>query len=223
MDWLEWHSSYEQKPALARRLKLVQAHIWRCVDACPAGAINITSLCSGDGRDLFNVMKDHPRRKDIRALLVEIHPELVEAGRAAYGAAGLSDNVTFINDDAAVVSPYLGRSRADIVMMCGMLGLIRQSEVPKTVHTMRALCREGGHVVWTRRLDNNGLIYFRLFSRLLKSEGFRSSQVSFTSLWLPFFRPKKPLFAVSTHRFTGSPVPLPEQGRLFEVENALVG
>jgi hypothetical protein len=222
VDWFQWHNGYEQYPALVRRLKLVQAQIRRCIDACPAGEIHIVSVCSGDGRDLLGAISEHPRRDDIRALMVELHPGLVDSGKAAFDAAGLSRRITFINDDAASAAPYLGTPRADIVLMCGMLGLVHPSNFPGAVRTMQALCKEGGHVVWTRRLDSNGFQYFRGLNRSLKEEGFRRAQMAFTSVYLPFIRSKDPVFAVSTHRYTGQPVPLPEQGHLFKMQDALV-
>jgi ubiquinone/menaquinone biosynthesis C-methylase UbiE len=222
VDWFQWHNAYEQFPALARRLSLVQAHIRRCIDACPVGEIHIVSVCAGDGRDLLGAISEHPRRDDIRALMVELHPGLVDSGKAAFDAAGLSGRITFINGDAASTAPYLGAPRADILLMCGMLGLVNPSDFPGAVRTMQALCKEGGHVVWTRRLDSNGFKHFRRLNRTLKGEGFRREHLDLTSVYLPFIRPKDPIFAVSTHRHTGQPVPLPEQGHLFKMQDALV-
>lgn len=222
MDWLQWHRAYEQFPALARRLSLVQNQIRRCIDTSPAGQINITSVCSGDGRDLLGAISEHPRSGDIRALLVELHSDLVETGKAAFDGAGLSSNVTFINGDAASVAPYLGKPRADIVLMCGMLGLVHPSEFPGAVRTMQALCKEGGHVIWTRRLDSNGFRHYHQLNRFMKKEGFRRLQSAYTSFYLPFIPSNDPVFAVSTHRYLGQTVALPEQGHLFKVNDALV-
>jgi hypothetical protein len=38
-------------------------------------------MCAGEGRDLLEVLADHPRSGDVGGRLVELNPEL--AGRAA--------------------------------------------------------------------------------------------------------------------------------------------
>lgn len=222
MDWLAWHDGYEKNPALQKRLKLVEGQISQCLSTCQLGSIHIIGVCAGDGRDLLGALVDHPRRDDVRALLVELDPALVRRGQAASAAVGLSNQVAFVNGDATISSSYSSMAPANIVMMCGMLGLVPCSEFPNVVHTMQRLCAKGGRIVWTRRLDHNGKRYIRSLQRLMASNGFRQTQYAVTSRGISLLAPRKVSFAVGTHQFEDSPSPLRSGERLFQLSHTLV-
>ena len=72
MDWLEWHGGYDRPESwLALRLRVVQEWIGSALRDAPAGPLKVLSMCAGQGRDLLEVLADHPRRDDVRARLVE--------------------------------------------------------------------------------------------------------------------------------------------------------
>lgn len=75
MDWQTWHDDYDRPDSrLAQRLRVVQDQIRRALDAAPPGPLKAISLCSGQGRDLLPLPKEHPRRDDVRGRLVELIP-----------------------------------------------------------------------------------------------------------------------------------------------------
>ena len=81
-DWLAWHRPYDEAGSpLQLRLAAVQAHIRRALGARPPGAIRVVSICAGQGRDLLEVLVDHPRRADVTAHLVELALEFLDACR----------------------------------------------------------------------------------------------------------------------------------------------
>jgi hypothetical protein len=98
-------------------------------------------------------LADHERFADARVRLVELDPNLVADGEDACQALGLSNHVEFVNGDATDPGSYRAVAPANIVLMCGMLGLVDLPELPNVVRAMQALCAHKGHVVWTRRLD----------------------------------------------------------------------
>src|SRR5262249_227102 len=53
------------------------------VDRAPAGRVMLVSLCAGQGHDVFGVVPDHPRRDDVRAVLVESDARNVVLARRA--------------------------------------------------------------------------------------------------------------------------------------------
>lgn len=67
-DWHEWHRAYDEPGSpLTIRLALVQRRIRDALDAAPPGPIRVVSACAGQGRDLLDVLVDHPRRDDVHA------------------------------------------------------------------------------------------------------------------------------------------------------------
>ena len=75
MDWIAWHKKYEDPASsLSRRLIAVRRRISEALDQFPAGRIRVASMCAGDGRDLFGILENHPRAKDVSGRLVEWNP-----------------------------------------------------------------------------------------------------------------------------------------------------
>lgn len=150
VDWREWHEKYDEPGSLlARRLVVVQDRVTRVLDAAGPGEIRVLSLCAGEGRDLLGVLQAHPRRFDVRALLVELDPEL--AARARRRAAALDlDAVDVVTGDAALTDHYLPLVPADLVLACGVFGNLEAADIQRTIGHCAALCRPGGTVVWTR-------------------------------------------------------------------------
>jgi hypothetical protein len=146
-NWVDWHSDYDVPgSSLWRRLGLVQGRIRDALDAQPAGPIRVLSMCAGQGRDLLGVLPDHPRRADVTATLVELDPHNVTVAREA--AAGL--DVTVIEGDAGVSTPYRDVVPVDIALVCGVFGNVADGDIRRTVGWLPRLCRRGATVIWTR-------------------------------------------------------------------------
>lgn len=154
-DWLQWHKEYDTWPDLQKRLLLVQSHISGCLTSLPPGPINVISVCAGDGRDLCGVLSVHERARDVTARLVEINPELTQRGTAAIDAARLGNVMSFLLADATQFGTYVSMAPADLIVMAGVFGNVRPTELAHLVDGLPCLCRPGAFVVWTR----HGTIY----------------------------------------------------------------
>src|SRR5262245_65976246 len=89
-DWQAWHAPYDEPGSpLARRLAIVQRRIREAVDAAPSGPLRVVSMCAGQGRDLIGALRDHPRRHDLVARLVELDASIAETARAGRREAGI--------------------------------------------------------------------------------------------------------------------------------------
>jgi hypothetical protein len=148
-EWLEWHRGYEEGKSLALRLQVVQDGIRAALDRCPSGPIRVISICAGDGRDLLGVLADHPRAGDVRARLVDLTPELVEAGRERAARERLT-GVEWKLGDASITTAYSGAVPADLVLACGIFGNICDDDVRGTIHHLPELCARDATVIWTR-------------------------------------------------------------------------
>ncbi|HTQ94100.1 MAG TPA: SAM-dependent methyltransferase, partial [Streptosporangiaceae bacterium] len=83
-DWLAWHAAYDDpSSALSARLRCVRSHLSGAVDRAPAGRVTLVSLCAGQGHDVIGVLPGHPRRDDVRAVLVESDARNVVLARRA--------------------------------------------------------------------------------------------------------------------------------------------
>ncbi len=203
MDWKSWHDKYDRPGSgMAQRLLAVQTQIRAALDAGPPGPFRIVSLCAGQGRDLLDVLAEHPRRDDVRARLVELDPRNAALAAERARIAGLR-NVEVVNADAALTDHYRGMVPADLVLVCGLFGNIVDADIARTIDTCRQLCRTGGIVIWTRHRDPPDLV--PLICDWFEACGFER-------LWLS--EPEAE-FGVGAHRFTGEPQPLTAGGRMF--------
>jgi hypothetical protein len=155
--WLRWHEQYRQPgSSLQRRLQRVQARVVETLDSRPAGPIRVLSMCAGQGRDLIEPLATHPRRDDVRALLVELDPDNAAVARGAASAAGLS-RVEVVTADAAAPSVYAPVVPVDLAMVCGVFGNISDHDIRRTVEYLPAMLRRGGRVIWTRHREEPDL------------------------------------------------------------------
>jgi hypothetical protein len=201
VDWQKWHETYDDPgSSLARRLRVVQARIREALDGCPPGRIRVISLCAGQGRDLLEVLADHPRASDVDARLVELDPR--NSAVAEQSSRGL-EGVEVVMADAALTDHYQGMVPADVVLACGLLGNITAEDVQRTIGYCTRLCATGGTVIWTR-----GRSYPDKVPAICT--WFREN--GFELLWLS--EPGAG-FGVGAHRFTGMPRPLPRGERMF--------
>jgi hypothetical protein len=134
---------------MADRLRVVQERIREARESFPSGPVRVISVCAGDGRDLLGVQFGHPRAKYVAARLVDMSPELAEAGRDRTSRAGLT-GVEFKVGDASTAVVYSGAVPADIVLFCGIFGNVSDLDVRGAIHHLPEFCARGATVIWTR-------------------------------------------------------------------------
>ncbi len=207
-DWLEWYKGYDVSADRQARLRFVQTHIGRCLDACEPGPIQVVSLCAGDGRDLIGMLPQHKRQQDVVAWLVEMNLELVARGRDAIENIGLDGRLRYVVGDATLSSTYLDIAPARVIVVAGVLGNLRQLEVPRLIGNLSALCTIGAFVVWTRHLQyNEGARQLPVIRQLLHDAAFEEVSLDTTS---------EAGYAVGTHRYLGSPRAIVAAQKWFE-------
>jgi ACT domain-containing protein len=201
VDWQTWHDEYDQPGSwLAKRLRVVQQQIRAVLDDSPPGPLRVVSLCAGQGRDLVEVLADHPRRADVRARLVELDAR--NAATARKSAGGLA--VEVVTADASLTDHYLDMAPADLVLVCGVFGNVTDTDIRRTIGFCTRLCRTGGSVIWTRHRRD-------LPDRVpVTCDWFEER--GFERRWLS--DPAED-FGVGVHRFTGRPQPLVAGARMF--------
>jgi hypothetical protein len=203
VDWRRWHEDYDDPDsALSRRLAAVQRHVRLALDRAPTGPLRAISLCAGQGRDLLDVLADHPRRDDVTAGLVELDPELAASARERARGLGL-DQVEVITGDASLTDQYDGLTPADLVLVCGVFGNISDEDIERTVDACPQFCRPGATLIWTRHREDPDLA--PTICDWFESRGF-------TREWLS---PRGAGFGVGVHRFAGESQPLVRGVRLF--------
>jgi hypothetical protein len=199
MDWLDWHGDYDRPDSsLAQRLRTVQTQIRAVLDAAPAGTVRALSVCAGQGRDLLEVLADHPRARDVKARLVELDAR--NTAFAARHAAGL--DVEIVTGDASLTESYRGIAPADLVLVCGVFGNITEDDIERTVDTCRQLCAAGGTVIWTRG---------RTAPDLLPQICTWFEEREFERVWVS---DPQVNYGVGVHRYRGEPLPL-KDSRMF--------
>lgn len=148
-DWRAWHDEYDDAGSrLSRRLRVVQQRLREAIERHP-GRIRMISMCAGQGRDVIGVLRDHPRRGDVTATLVELDPRNARAARGAAAAAGLA-GIDVREADAGASDSYAGAAPAGIVLACGVFGNITDDDIRATIGWLPRLCAPGASVLWTR-------------------------------------------------------------------------
>lgn len=205
MDWHTWHDDYDRPDsALAHRLRAVQTLIRQTLDDAPAGPVRVISLCAGQGRDLLEVLAEHPRRDDVWARLVELDPRNVAFATETVAKFGLDGAVEVVTGDAALIDHYQDLAPADIVVACGIFGNITDEYIERTIGFLPQLTRTGGTVLWTR-----GRTVPDRVPLILDWFGERS----FDLIWVS---PPDVSYGVGAHRFTGQPEPFAAGARIFD-------
>ncbi|MFI5695284.1 SAM-dependent methyltransferase [Kribbella sp. NPDC051586] len=201
MDWQTWHERYDDPESeLSRRLEAVKEHVRAALDRAPAGPLPVVSLCAGQGRDLLEVLADHPRRADVQARLVELDPGLAASARER--ARGF-DQVEVVTGDASLTDQYIGLVPAELVLLCGIFGNISAADIQRTIDASPQLCRTGGTVIWTRHREDPDLA--PSICDWFEARGFER-------VWLS---DRDAGFGVGVHRLTGVPKPLITGQSLF--------
>ncbi|TDO29655.1 putative methyltransferase [Kribbella sp. VKM Ac-2527] len=203
MDWSTWHDEYDQPDShLARRLQAVQTQIREALARSPAGPLRAISLCAGQGRDLLEVLADHPRRDDVRARLVELDARNAGFAEGKIRALGLHQ-VEVVTADASLTDQYRGMVPADLVLVCGVFGNITDEDIERTIDSCPQLCQTGGIVIWTRHRGDPDRV--PMICERFETRGFDQQ-------WLS---DRDAGFGVGAHRFTGEPQALVAGRRMF--------
>ena len=207
--WEKWHAPYEDPASnLSLRLRTVQGMVRQGIDAVPpdhAGPIRVVSLCAGQGRDVIDVVAEHPRRDEVAALLVEKDPALVAFARARADAAGVGDVVRVVEGDASLSMWYAALVPADLVLLCGVFGNISAADITATIEALPSFCRPGAQVVWTRHRRPPDA-----------TPAIRSSFAAAGFTELAFVAPEGTVMTVGQHRFEGQTATFDPDGRLFD-------
>ena len=149
-DWLEWHRGYDDpSSAISARLGRVRLHLAEAISEAPPGQVGILSLCAGQGHDVIGVLPGHPRRNEVRALLIEADGRNAAIARDRAAKAGLS-GVRVREADAADPASFADALPADVLLLCGIFGNVSDSDIRRTVGAAPALCADGATVLWTR-------------------------------------------------------------------------
>jgi hypothetical protein len=134
-------------------------------------------MCAGQGRDVIPVLGDHPRGREVDALLVELDSENVAFARRTAADAGLA-NVTVVESDAAVSDVYQSYAPADVLLACGIFGNISDVDLESTVRHLSMLCADHAAVIWTRHRKQPEVI--NRIQQWFEESGFRN--LSFDAL-----------------------------------------
>jgi hypothetical protein len=205
-DWREWHRQYDEPGSdLARRRRSVQSSIEAFLDTRDDDALRVVSACSGDGRDLLEVLARRADAHRVRtARLLELDDELAAAARGLASEHGL-DQVDVRRDDAGRTGSYVGSVPADLVLMCGVFGNVTDDDLRRTVAVVPRLCAPGATVVWTRGRFREGDLTPQIRGWFAE-QGFE--EVSFDA-------PDDTSYRVGTHRLVRDPEALGEDETFF--------
>jgi hypothetical protein len=203
-DWKKWHTLYnDSNSGLAKRLRKVQDSISDSLPDKIEDMFQITDICSGDGRDLLDVLAHYPAKDKVYSYLVELDVRLAEESRHTANENGLR-NVTVINADASLLSTYASVSRADLILLCGVFGNISNDDIRNTIEALPQLAKQGTKVIWTRHLRQPEAV--PVIQNLFITNGF--SEVGFRTT-------DDQSYAIATYEFHGSPEPLENNAKLF--------
>jgi hypothetical protein len=204
-DWQAWHAPYDEPGSpLAKRLAIVQRRIREAVDAAPPGPLRVVSMCAGQGRDLIGALRDHPRRHDLVARLVELDERNADTARAASREAGLS-GIEVVTGDAGLSDAYAGAVPARLVLVCGVFGNVSETDIAHVVRRLPEYCTPGAHVLWTRH---------RLPPDLTPTIRGWFEQAGFEEIG--FDAPEGTMMSVGANRLRAEPQPLERGVRLFD-------
>ena len=197
-DWLDWHREYaDPSSSLSRRRRVVQGYLRGILAGLEPTAepIRLLSMCAGDGGDVLPVLAALRSGPAVRALLVELDPELAGRARAQASQLGLAE-VRVRTADAGRSASYAELVPAHIVLACGVFGNIEPADVRRTVGALPGLLCPGGWVIWTRGRGADGTDASQWVRKLFAERGFAE---------LGFSAPDDAKFRVGLHRLQRPP------------------
>jgi hypothetical protein len=207
-DWVDWHRQYDDPTSdLSRRRRSVQAAVRAWLEETGPGPRRVVSACSGDGRDLLEVLAGEPDAERFAVRLLELDDELASRAEQLARDSGLA-GVDVVRADAGVSESYAGAVPADLLMLCGVFGNLTDEDAQWTIETARHLCAPGAHVVWTRGrfADRDEAEPTDRLREWFVEAGF--AEVSFDA-------PDDTVYRVGAHRLVAPPEPLVLGRRFF--------
>jgi hypothetical protein len=155
-DYQQWHRGYDDPgSALSWRLARLQDHI-RVVLDTRTGTLRVLSLCSGDGRDLSDVVSSRADGDRLAVTFVELDPDIADQARQRAAAAGLTHAEVRIAD-AGDTRTYADAVPADLVLLVGILGNITTDDIRAVIAAAPQLCAPGATLLWSRGRDQGDL------------------------------------------------------------------
>jgi len=136
-------------------------------------------------------------------VLVELDPALAEAARRRAHAAGL-DQLTVLTADAGRAESLCGAVPADILLVCGIFGNVRDRGVRSLIAHLPELAAAGATTIWTRGTFAPDLT--PAIRDWFQETGFEE---------LAFVRVPGTSASVGAHRLVGPPRPFDAQAELF--------
>jgi hypothetical protein len=203
-DWHAWHAEYiDPESPLSRRMRVVQAAIAGRFDE-HTRVTRVLSLCSGDARDVLEVLEGRPDSARVSATLVELDPELARVARDRAARARLH-NIEVRIADAGSTSTFADRLPVELLLVCGVFGNISDADIERTIGALPAIVALGGAVIWTRSRRSPDMT--PAIRALLDRAGFRERA---------FVAPEGLLWSVGLHeRVKATPMPVALPDRLF--------
>ena len=203
-DWQQWHRGYDDPGSdLSQRLAVVAALVSDALTAAAPGPVRLASACAGTGADVIRAAAGHPRRDDLRGLLVELDPLLSSTCAEALRGAGLT-GLTARTADAGTTTAYAEAVPADVLLLCGVFGNVSDDDVARTIGNASRLCAPGAAVVWTRHRRSPDL-----------TPQIRSWWAEAGFVETAFVSPGAGRFAVGAGRLEGGPQPYVPDVPLF--------
>jgi hypothetical protein len=160
-------------------------------------------MCAGQGRDVIEVLEQHERAPDVRALLVELDVELAEDARQRAQRAAI-ENVEVRVSDASFTSAYRDAVPADILLACGVFGNISDGDIHATIAGLSTLLAPNATVLWTRHRRDPDLT--PTVRGWFGDSGFEE---------IAFDTENGVLFSVGTHRLIRDPQSFDPNKKLF--------
>jgi hypothetical protein len=149
-DYVEWHRVYDDPDSgLSKRLRRVQSEVGAFLDRT-SGPVRLISSCSGDGRDVLDVLRERSDRDRLRGAFLEINPHLAASARDRIDDLGLSDQLRAVETGAGQAASYAPFVPADLVLLMGIMGNISPADIQELIETARAFCAPGATVIWSR-------------------------------------------------------------------------
>jgi hypothetical protein len=207
-DWHAWHAAYDDPGSdLSRRRRSVQTRIGAWLDEHPDRDLRVVSACSGDGRDLLEVLAARPDAGRVSALLLELDEVLARSAADFAADRGLA-RVDVRRADAGRTGSYRDGVPADLVMICGVLGNLTDEDARATVAVTRELAAPGALVLWTRGrfADRDPDEPTDLIRSWFAQDGFEE---------VAFDAPGDAGYRVGAHRLVAEPRPLGEDRTFF--------
>lgn len=152
-NYQEWHKEYDDPDSgISWRLRAVQRYLTDALEAT-TGPVRVLSSCSGDGRNIIEVLAQREDADRVQVTLVEIDPVLAERARSAARAAQLP-NLEVRVTDAGTTDAYVGVVPADLVLLVGIFGNIDDDDLERTIKAAPELCAPGATLIWSRGRDH---------------------------------------------------------------------